>query len=75
MEGLIFGILWYLSVTAPNVTWFILPFSSLHNLADRVVLDHKTDDITYGRRDMDPNGWFWEAQGRMGYTYQNSFQL
>ena len=29
---------------------------TLHKLADKVVLDVKTDDVTKGRKDADPHG-------------------
>ena len=39
---------------------------TLHSLADKVVLDRKTDDVTSGRREVDPHARLRAAQGRMG---------
>ena len=35
-----------------NVTWLSLTV--------------KTDDVTKGRKDVDPHRWLWAVQGRMG---------
>ena len=39
---------------------------TLHKLADKVVLIIKTDDVTKGRKDVDPHGRLRGVQGRMG---------
>ena len=39
---------------------------TLHKLADRVGLAVKTDDVTRGRKDVDPHGWLKGVQARMG---------
>ena len=55
------------SVTKLTSLWFGLKdLFTLHKLADKLVLDHKTNDVTSGRRDLDPHGALRAAQGRMG---------
>ena len=39
---------------------------TLHKLEKKVVLDRKTDDVTKGRKDLDPHGRLRAVQGRMG---------
>ena len=39
---------------------------TLHKLPKKVVLERKTDDVTKGRKDLDPHGRLRAVQGRMG---------
>ena len=39
---------------------------TLHKLAKKNVLTVKTDDVTMGRKDLDPHGRLRAVQGRMG---------
>ena len=39
---------------------------TLHKLAKKVVLDFKNDDVTKGRKDLDPHGRLRAVPGRMG---------
>ena len=43
---------------------------TLHKLAQKVALSLtvKTDDVTKGRKDLDPHGQLRAVQGRMGYA-------
>ena len=53
------------SLTELCSIWYGLkdPFT-LQKLADKVNI--KTDDVTSGRRDVNPHRWLRAAQGRMG---------
>ena len=39
---------------------------TLHKLVEKLSLTVKADDVTKGRKDVDPHGWLRAVQGRMG---------
>ena len=55
------------SLTESCSFWYGLKdLFTLHKLAKKVVLDPETDDVTMGRKDLDPHGRLRAVQGRMG---------
>ena len=55
------------SLTESCSCWYDLKDScTLHKSEDKIVLVGKTDDVTSGRRDLDPRGRLPAVQGRMG---------
>ena len=56
-------------VTKLTSLWFGLKdLFTLHKLAEKLVLDHETNDVASGRRDVDPHGGY----GRLRDKWANS---